>query len=396
MGDHPLVMAPEPNPAPTQWWEPQASEPTLVSEARLPLDHDAAAFRRGEEAGLLKRFSRHGVRYLVAPTGGSGTSDVVRYGNGIEVNVNNIVLRALRRRRYIADEALVILRASLSCDTVFTEENSPPIAFTRPELTLVCVPCGMRYTVDVRGGVRNQGLHGLFRPGALTAAYGLRPEDFPPVVRDALTGTAGFGRVISLPLDHHVAALVADTIDTPLEGEMRALQYAGRLAELVAYTMDAVRRHPPEALPAVQSTTAVGTSLPLGWRTADLAQLALARLARQYRKPPQFTALARDLGTNPNKLQASFKAAFGITMGEYCLERRMREAQQLLLEGKLSVADVAERVGYGHQSNFAAAFTAHLGMSPREYRRHRAPVHVSLGAAEADLAIQPSRGSGRP
>lgn len=254
----------------------------------------------------------------------------------------------------------------------------------------------MRFAVDVRGGVRNQGLHGLFRPGALTAAYGLRPEDFPPVVRDALTGTAGFGRVISLPLDHHVAALVADTIDTPLEGEMRALQYAGRLAELVAYTMDAIRRHPPEESPPGQAGATGRDAEPLSWRAADLAQLALARLARQYRKPPPMVELARDLGTNPNKLQASFKAAFGITIGDYCLERRIREAQQLLLEGKLSVAEVAERVGYGHQSNFAAAFSSQLGMSPREYRRHRAPVHLSLGATEADLAEAPRRSSGRP
>jgi AraC-like DNA-binding protein len=344
----------------------------------------------------LKRFSRHGVRYFVAPTGGSGTADVVRYGNGIEVNVNNIVLHAPRRRRYFADEAMVLLRASLSCDTVFKEENSPPVVFNRPELTLVCVPSGMRYTVDARGGVRNQGVHGLFMPAALTDAYGLRPGDFPPVVRDALTGTAGFGRVVSLPLDHHVAALVADTIDTPLEGEMRALQYAGRLAELVAYTMDAIRRHPPQESPPSKASATGRDAEPLSWRAADLAQLALARLARHYRNPPLMLELARDLGTNPNKLQASFKAAFGITIGDYCLERRMREAQQLLLEGKLSVAEVAERVGYGHQSNFAAAFSSHLGMSPREYRRHRAPVHLSLGAAEADLAETSRRKSRRP
>lgn len=154
-------MAAQLNPAPTHSWEPQAGEPTLVSEA-----------------GLLERLSRHGVRHYVVPIGGSGTADVVRYGNGTEVNVDNIVLHARRRRCYIAEEALVIRRASLSCDTVFSEEHSPPIAFTRPQLTLVCVPCGMRFTVDVRGGVRNQGLHGLFRPGALTAACGLRPEDF--------------------------------------------------------------------------------------------------------------------------------------------------------------------------------------------------------------------------
>jgi AraC-like DNA-binding protein len=270
------------------------------------------------------------------------------------------------------------------------------VVFNRPELTLVCVPKGMHITVDSQGGVRQQGMNGLFRPSALTEAYGLQPHDLPPEVREAVAGTAAFGRVVSLPLDHRVAALVADTIDTPLEGEMRALQYAGRMAELVAYTLDAIRRHPsvPKAPAAAEAPPP--TAQPLGWRAADLAQLALECLAGHYRKPPLFTELARQLGTNPNKLQASFKAAFGITMADYCLERRMREAQQLLLEGKLSVADVAERVGYGHQSNFAAAFSGHLGMSPREYRRHRAPVHLSLGVAEAELAAAPRGRSARP
>lgn len=391
-----MAMTPAPHSAPAHWWETCASEPILLSEARLPLDHDAEAFRRGEAAGLLKRFSRQGVRHYVAPAAGSGTADVVRYGNGVEVNVTNIVLSSPRRHSYIADEAMVMLRASLSCDVVLKEENSPPIVFNRPELTLVCAPVGMRFTVAGRSGARNQGVNGLFRPDALTEAYGLQPDDFPPVVRDALVGKAAFGRVVSLPLDHHVAALVADTIDTPLEGEMRALQYAGRLAELVAYTMDAIRRHTPEESPPSQAGATGRDAEPLSWRAADLAQLALARLARHYRKPPLMGELARDLGTNPNKLQASFKAAFGITIGDYCLERRMREAQQLLLEGKLSVAEVAERVGYGHQSNFAAAFSSHLGMSPREYRRHRAPVHLSLGAAEADLAEASQRKSRRP
>jgi AraC-like DNA-binding protein len=65
-------------------------------------------------------------------------------------------------------------------------------------------------------------------------------------------------------------------------------------------------------------------------------------------------------------------------MADYCLERRMREAQLLLMEAALTIAQVAERVGYEHQSSFAAAFSGHVGMSPREYRKHRAPFSLEL------------------
>ncbi|MFO1273337.1 MAG: helix-turn-helix transcriptional regulator [Rubrivivax sp.] len=88
--------------------------------------------------------------------------------------------------------------------------------------------------------------------------------------------------------------------------------------------------------------------------------------------------MAREVGTSQNKLKAVFKAAFGVTMAEYCLEQRIRGAQQLLLEAALTIAQVAERVGYEHQSSFTAAFRGHVGMSPREYRRHRAPFNLPL------------------
>jgi len=372
------------------WWAMHADEPMRTSDARHGLDAEVEAFSRNEASGLLKRFSRQGVRIFWSAIGGSGVADVVRYDNGVEVDVNNFVLPALRRRTYLADEPLILLRASLSCDVVFKEAQSPPIVFNRPELTLVCMPTGMHITVDGQGGVRQQGVNGIFRPSALTQAYGLKPQDLPPEVQDALAGTAAFGRVVSLPLDHRVASLVADTIDTPLEGEMRALQYAGRMAELVAYTMDAIRRNPSARRADLRSegpsTRSAGVP---NWHTADLAQLALQRLAHQYRKPPLFDDLACELGTNPNKLKTAFKAAFGITMAEYCLERRMREAQQLLLEAKLSMAEVAERVGYAHQSNFTAAFSGHMGMSPRDYRRQRGALHLSIGVAEADLVAVP-------
>jgi len=329
---------------------------------------DDDAFKRGEVEGLIQRFSENGWRTLVRAAGGSGIVDRVRLREGVDVSVVNCVLPAPDRRTYEADEALMLLYASLSCDLVYRVQGQPPIAMNRPELTLVSVPKGLPITIDIQGGVRQQRLFGAFRHAALAKAFGLKDESLPQVIRDAAEGGGTFGRLVSLPLDHHVASLVADTIDTPLQGEMRALQYAGRLTELVAYAIDALHRSPPGAdLPTLRTQ-----------RDAGLVQRARDRLARDFCKPPDLNELARELGTNPNKLRAAFKATFGMTMAEFCLDRRMREAQQLLLQAQLSIAQVAERVGYEYPGGLTAAFSAHVGMTPREYRKHRAPISVAL------------------
>ena len=354
----------------------QAESPS--KDAWSPLDFDQEAFRAGATEHSFKRFARQGVRTLHAHEGGSGTSDTVRLDDDLLLTVVNCVLPRLVRWRYDTDEALIMLRASLCCDVAFDVGGPAPLLFNRPEVTLVCLPKGRLLTADIAGGARQQGMVAVFRAGSFPARYGLQVADLPAVVRDAVTGSAAVGRIASFPLDHRLAGLLADTIDTHLDGEMRVLQYAGRLAELVAYTLDAMQHTP----------LLRGTALNR-LRDVELAHAALQRLERDYRKPPLFADLARQIGTNQNKLKAVFKEAFGATMAGYCLERRMREAQQLLLEATLTIAQVAERVGYEHQSSFAAAFSGHVGMSPRQYRQHRAPFNLPLGAAAEGATKRP-------
>jgi AraC-like DNA-binding protein len=277
------------------------------------------------------------------------------------------VLPQLVRWHYDTAEPLIMLRASLCCDVAFEVGSGAPLVFSRPEVTLVCLPGGRRLSADIAGGARQQGVVAVFRAADFPRRYGLQLADLPPLVRDAVSGAADMGRIASFPLDHRLAALLADTIDTRLEGELRVVQYAGRLAELVAYTLDAMQHTPLLRGGALNRL-----------RDVELAHAALQQLERSYRKPPLFANLAHDIGTNQNKLKAVFKEAFGVTMADYCLERRMREAQQLLLEATLTIAQVAERVGYEHQSSFAAAFGGHVGMSPRQYRQHRAPFNRPL------------------
>jgi len=54
---------------------------------------------------------------------------------------------------------------------------------------------------------------------------------------------------------------------------------------------------------------------------------------------------------------------------------RRRRAVELLLQPELSVAEIAERLGYGDATNFARACRRWFAMSPRAYRSRRAPLH---------------------
>ena len=66
-----------------------------------------------------------------------------------------------------------------------------------------------------------------------------------------------------------------------------------------------------------------------------------------------------------------FRGVFGQNISAYLREVRMRKAAELLADGRLSVSEVAEQVGYINQSKFAAVFKKQFGISPLEYRRRK-------------------------
>ncbi len=313
----------------------------------------------------FERFSESGWRGFLRTENGGGTVDRVRLGDGAEVGVANFVLPNFDRQVYEIDDGMIFLCASLTANLTFQVEGHDRVILDRPELALIRVPRGAKLTVKIPAKVRQQRLIGLFRLADFPRSLGLNPDGLPKEVMAALTRSGSFGRIVSVPLDEYMANLLADTIDTRLQGELRAMQYEARLKEMAAFALHALGEKR-------QAEGELKTQ-----REVELASLALERLSHEYRKPPDLSDLARELGTNPNKLRACFKAAYGVTMAEYCRDRRIREAQQLLLQPRLTIAQVSEMVGYQYPSGFAAAFSAHVGMTPRAYRQNRAPVRAA-------------------
>jgi hypothetical protein len=152
----------------------------------------------------------------------------------------------------------------------------------------------MTLDIELVAGARQKGLLAFFRAPEFASRYGLQADDLPLLLRAAVLGQAGAGRIVSFSIDERIAALVSETIDSPLSGELRTLQCGARVAERVAFALDAMQRTP----------ALCGRSI-VRRRDVDLAMAARARLEREYRSPPLLADLANDRGVSPSKLRTA-------------------------------------------------------------------------------------------
>lgn len=94
-----------------------------------------------------------------------------------------------------------------------------------------------------------------------------------------------------------------------------------------------------------------------------------AHIQRYAARPLQVADLARIANLSVARLHARFMAECGQTPMDYIRSRRLQTALKLLRETALPIGEVAERVGYGSQSAFAAAMLREFGASPGALRR---------------------------
>jgi AraC family transcriptional regulator len=67
----------------------------------------------------------------------------------------------------------------------------------------------------------------------------------------------------------------------------------------------------------------------------------------------------------------AFKVSMGLSPHRWQLDARVRRAQQLLVEGQLSVSDVAFATGFADQSHLTRVFRRLTGATPAAWRRER-------------------------
>ncbi len=84
------------------------------------------------------------------------------------------------------------------------------------------------------------------------------------------------------------------------------------------------------------------------------------------------TNVAREVGVHPIHLARSFRRFTGCTFGEYVAQRRLRTAFDLLVSPDRTIADVAYACGFADQAHLCRCLKTATGLTPSQFRRHRA------------------------
>lgn len=83
--------------------------------------------------------------------------------------------------------------------------------------------------------------------------------------------------------------------------------------------------------------------------------------------------LAYNLNCSESSLSRNIKRLTGLSFTELVQQRRFEQAQRLLRETEMPIADISTAIGYENVSYFYHLFAQRFGMTPKQYRESAAP-----------------------
>ncbi|MGJ5632671.1 helix-turn-helix transcriptional regulator [Nostoc sp. CALU 1950] len=153
-----------------------------------------------------------------------------------------------------------------------------------------------------------------------------------------------------------IQGVAQQIVNCPFQGMTKRMYLQAKVLELMALQL----------APILSAQDGLQRSPRLKPDTIARIHLAREILLAHLENPPSLLELSQIVGVSDRTLRRGFQELFGTTVLGYLSSIRMQQAEQLLREGKLSVAEVANLSGYSQQGHFAAAFKRKFGITPRE------------------------------
>jgi AraC-like DNA-binding protein len=313
------------------------------------------ALTRGEIIGEDSGRNAEASRLRVDRTDGHGSYELYRLDPDLFILTIDCLFDSVREE-VVPGEALIEVHICLHGRLTIETPHRRLVA-QGPCLLLLYQPAGADVTERLEAGMRYTGLSLYCRPSFLARL--LQRNGIPgcPLLHAVELHDRSTVWHEIRPLSAALHYVAAGLLQSPYQQGFRLLHSEAKALEILCQVLSPA----PGEIERVTATTTL------------VRQIDTVRriLGTQFAPIPHICDLARRVGVSESKLKRAFKEHFGVTVFEYGLECRMRHALELLQGNAVSICQVAESVGYQHQTSFTAAFRDHFGFLPSEARMRR-------------------------
>lgn len=161
--------------------------------------------------------------------------------------------------------------------------------------------------------------------------------------------------------------LSSDILSIPATGHSNALRVEGKMLEL-SYAYLEYLHAPLDDAPSFLSSD---------YKLNCLLN-AKSIIENNFIDPPTIKSLSKKIGMNTNELKVGFKYLFGNTIRQFVITQRLLYAQQLILNTKLPLGTITNKVGYINHGHFSKLYKKQFGLNPQEERKYKVNRHQIL------------------
>lgn len=81
--------------------------------------------------------------------------------------------------------------------------------------------------------------------------------------------------------------------------------------------------------------------------------------------------LAKEAGTNVNKLQEGFKYVYNLTVNKYMQHKKLEAAKEMLMNSEKNISEIVVAIGLNNRSYFSKTFKEKYGVNPKYFLKTR-------------------------
>ena len=163
------------------------------------------------------------------------------------------------------------------------------------------------------------------------------------------------------------ADIVDEIQDKQLSGFLRAIFLEGKTFEMLSKQINQYQDDQLNEKPQIMRRSDV-----------EKVKRAVTMIKEHLNQNFSVDHLAKEVGTNVNKLQEGFKYMFDLTVNKYMQQIKLEAARDMLSNPDQNISQIVSQIGFNNRSYFSKIFKEKYGVSPKHFLKKKNNVEENM------------------